>query len=171
METTENGLLRKLISFLEPMNRRMDSAVRIVIALGMLTIMLAIVFHVVGRYFVGRTYMGTMELIRYVMVWVSLLGASSAFVSSDHVAINILGNYLSANAWNRTKIAGNLLLGTFMVAMIVGGMEIGLRNWNQTSMGLRIPMFFPYLAIPVGALLALPHILLNILKAMARIEE
>lgn len=161
----KRSFIEDLVFLLEKVNGRINRLVRIIIGLGMLTMMSAIVFHVGGRYFFSKTYMGTMELIRYTMVWVSMLGAACAFISLDHVSVNLLGGYLSRRMWAKVRILGNFLLGFFMLAMFLGGIEIGLRNWHQTSMGLRIPMFFPYLAIPVGSLLTFPHIILNILKA------
>lgn len=153
-------------SFLKRANDFWDRFVKAAIGAGMLTIMLAIVFHVVGRYFLGKTHMGTMELIRYTMVWVCMLGAASAFNSGDHVSISMLQNYCSRMTWAVISILGNLLLAAFMVSMLIGGFEIALRNWHQTSMGLRVPMFFPYLAIPFGAFLTLPYFAINIFSAI-----
>ncbi|MEA3359143.1 MAG: TRAP transporter small permease [Thermodesulfobacteriota bacterium] len=144
----------------------LDGIIRVVLWIGISLIMFTVVFHVVGRYFFGKTYMGSMELVRYTTIWVSLLGASVAFGSGEHVGITSLQNALSKQSWFWISILGNLLLCVFLVAMAIGGVEITLRNLHQTSLGLQIPMFYPYLAIPVGALFMLLYVLLNILNSI-----
>lgn len=50
--------------------------------------------------------------------------------------------------------------------MVVGGIEISMRNMAQISLGLQIPMGYPYLAIPVGASFMVLYVLLNVLEDM-----
>jgi TRAP-type C4-dicarboxylate transport system permease small subunit len=146
-----------------------ERLLRWILALGIALIMFAVVFHVVGRYFFGKTYMGTMELVRYTMIWVALLGAAVAFGSEGHIAVNILKDRLSRHAAIWLRIAGNILLGIFLVVMIIGGFEIAVRNLKQISLGLQIPMFYPYLAIPVGGISMLLYILMNILESLTQL--
>jgi len=143
-----------------------DRLVRFLLGTGMVVIMVAIVFHVVGRYLFGKTYMGTMELIRYIMIWVSILGASAAFSNKEHVIIDMLSCKVPKKLWFWSRFGGDLLLCCFFVAMIIGGQSIAIRNLSQTSLGLQIPMFYPYLAIPVGGVLMLLYTLLDLLNTL-----
>jgi len=142
----------------------LDNTTATFLWIGMGLMLFAIVFHVIGRYFFGRTYMGTMELIRYTMVWTSMLGASNAFTSGEHMGIELLKNKVLKKTWSRIDLLANILLCVFFVAMLIGGIKISFKNWNQISLGMQIPMFYPYLAIPVGALFMFFHVLLNILN-------
>lgn len=142
----------------------LDRVVRVLLAAGMGIILSAIVFHVVGRYFFGKTYMGTMELVRYTMIWVSILGAAAAFICKEHVVIDMLSGKLPEKVWFWCRIGGDLLLCWFFVAMIYGGQSLTIRNFSQTSLGLQIPMFYPYLAIPVGGALMLLYTLSDLLN-------
>jgi len=144
----------------------LDRIIRVVLWAGMGLLMFAVVFHVVGRYFFGKTYVGTLELVRYTMIWISLLGASAAFGCEEHIGIKALQNVLSKKSWFWISILGNLLLCIFLVAMLRGGIEITLRNWYQISLAMRIPMFYPYLAVPVGALLMALYVLVSILNSI-----
>ncbi len=140
----------------------LDHIVRVLLAVGMSVILSAIVFHVVGRYFFGKTYMGTMEMVRYTMIWVSILGAAAAFTCKQHVVIEMLSNKFPKQVWFWCRICGDLLLCGFFVAMIYGGQYLAIRNFGQTSLGLQIPMFYPYLAIPVGGSLMLLYTLADL---------
>lgn len=141
----------------------LDGILRPLLAVGMALIMFAVVFHVFGRYFVGKTYMGTMEFVRYTMVWVTMLGAASAFRGNEHVAITFFKERMPESVWFWLNFTGNAVLCLFLVIMIIGGIEISIKNLNQTSLGLQISMFYPYLAIPVGGCTMLPYILSGIL--------
>lgn len=143
-----------------------DKLVRLLLGSGMTVIMGAIIFHVVGRYIFGKTYMGTMELIRYTMIWVSILGAAAAFSSKEHVIIDMLSCKVSKKIWFWSRFGGDILLCCFFIAMIVGGQYLAIRNFSQTSLGLQIPMFYPYLAIPVGGVLMLLYTMLDLLNTL-----
>ncbi|MBM9518201.1 TRAP transporter small permease [Desulforhopalus vacuolatus] len=141
-----------------------DQILRYVVAIGVATIMFAIIFHICGRYFWGITYMGTMELLRYTMIWVSLLGAVLAFRAKEHVIVNIFEGRMSPRNLLRLSIVADTFLFVFLLAMVVGGVEISMRNMNQISLGLQIPMGYPYLAIPVGGGFMILYVLLNVVE-------
>jgi len=143
---------------------RLDNVTEIILWIGVSLILFAVVFHVIGRYFFGKTHMGTMELIRYTMVWTSMLGASNAFTTGEHIGMELLKNKVSKRTWCRISLLANILLCIFLVAMLVGGIKLSFINWNQISLGMQIPMFYPYLAIPIGALFMFFHVLLDILN-------
>jgi len=144
-----------------------DPIVRLLIGAGMALILGAVVFHVVGRYFFGRTYMGTLELVRYTTVWVSILGASAAFGSKEHVVIDALAEKVPKHIWFWFRLLADLILCVFFVVMIIAGQRMAIQDFSQTSLGLQIPMFYPYLAIPVGGVLMLLYTLVDILNSFA----
>lgn len=150
---------------------RIDLLLRLITGTGVALIMFAIIFHVVGRYLFGKTCMGTMELIRYTMIWVSMLGASVAFRTREHVCVNLFANVLNKRHLNRLRITCNLGLLAFLYAMVSGGAEISIRNLNQISLGMRIPMFYPYLAIPIGAGFMSLYVLEDCLTLLAGVDR
>ncbi len=154
-------------TLLKPLNQ----TIHFILAIGMALIMFAVVFHVFGRYFFGKTYMGSMELIRYTMIWVSMLGTAAAFGVKEHPCIVFLQDKMTAFFWFWINITGYLMLCVFLIVMIKGGFAIALRNWHQTSLGLQIPMFFPYLAIPVGGLVMFPYIIMDLLNSTIDLLE
>ena len=142
----------------------LDVAIRYLLAISMALMMALVVFHVFGRYFVGKTHMGTMELVRYSMVWMSMLGAAAAFGAKEHVSITFLKARMSTVSWFWLNFAGNVMLCLFLIVMIIGGVTISVRNLNQTSLGMQVSMFYPYLAIPVGGAIMIPYVLSDILS-------
>lgn len=167
MESPMTRLIIVLRNQLQHLVSCLDRVVRVLLGAGLGIIMGAIIFHVFGRYFFGKTHMGTMELVRYTMIWVSILGASAAFITKEHVVIDMLGRKLPPRIWFWCRIVADLILCGFFVVMIIGGQDIAIHNFSQTSLGLQIPMFYPYLAIPVGGGLMLLYTLLNMLNSLA----
>ncbi len=155
--------LQAVYDAVTPLIHRLDVFLRYLLAVGMFVIMTAVIFHVCGRYFFGLTYMGTMELVRYTVVWVSMIGTACAFGARDHVCINFLQSRISRRKWFWLHLLGDLMLIAFVVVMIKGGVTISLRNWHQTSLGMQIPMLWPYLAIPLGGLIILPYLFHDLL--------
>lgn len=164
MSTKSQQILNGIFVWLSSGLKYLDVTIRSLLALCMVLIVSLVVFHVFGRYFFGKTYMGTMELVRYSLVWMSMLGAAAAFGAREHVSITFLKNRLSQASWVWLNFVGSALLCLFLVVMIIGGITIAIRNLNQTSLGMQISMFYPYLAIPVGGFLMLPYILSEMLQ-------
>ena len=145
---------------------KLHKAVSVFLAFGMALIMFLVVFHVFGRYFFGKTYMGTMELVRYTMIWISMLGAAAAFGVKEHPCIDFMRLRMPPRIWVKFNMLGYLMLCLFLIGMIIGGFEIAVKNWHQTSLGLQIPMFYPYLGIPVGGMIILPYVFMDMLNAI-----
>lgn len=164
MSTKLQQILNVIYVWLSSGLKYLDVAIRSLLAFCMALIALSVVVHVFGRYFLGKTYMGTMELVRYSLVWMSMLGAAAAFGAREHVSITVLKNRLSPASWVWLNFVGSALLCLFLVVMIIGGITISISNLNQTSLGMQISMFYPYLAIPVGGVLMLPYILSEMLE-------
>lgn len=142
----------------------LDKAICYLLAFSMALMLALVVFHVFGRYFVGKTYMGTMELVRYSMVWMAMLGAAAAFGAREHVSITFLKDRIMPVSWFWLNFLGNIMLCVFLIVMIIGGVVISIRNQNQTSLGMQISMFYPYLAIPIGGAIMIPYVLSDILR-------
>jgi TRAP-type C4-dicarboxylate transport system permease small subunit len=107
-----------------------------------------------------------MEFIRYSMIWVALLGAAVAFGSNEHVYISFFQNKFPKNIWFWISIIAKIFLVFFLGIMIIGGTKLSINNLNQISLGLQIPMFYSYIAIPIGGLVMLPYILLNMINSI-----
>jgi TRAP-type C4-dicarboxylate transport system permease small subunit len=58
---------------------------------------------------------------------------------------------------------------SFVVIVMVLGMRLALREMSQLGHATRIPMFWPFLSLPVGSLLILLQ-LLYLIKLLAKRE-
>lgn len=126
----------------------------------MMMVMATLVFvNVVSRYVFGDSLNWSEEVARYLMIWITFIGAGLAMREGKHVAIEYVQGLLPRRAqpWFRALI-GLVILG-FLAVLLVVGIQFSEFAWRQRSPVMQWPMGAVYLAIPIGALLFALHFL------------
>jgi len=127
---------------------------------GLLLVMAVLVFaNVVLRYMAGVSLPWVEELTRYMMIWVAWLAVGLAMREGAHIAIDTLQHALPA-FWSR-------ILRLFVLAATIGffaavawlGWRYAMFAWRQETAVLKLPLGAVYLAIPVGSVFTLAHVL------------
>jgi C4-dicarboxylate transporter, DctQ subunit len=95
------------------------------------------------------------ELCIFMIVWMAKFGAAYGVRTGIHVGVEILVERLTGNAQRNLVLAG-LFAGAFFTA-VIGTLGANL-VWHiygtgQTSAVLELPMWFVYLAVPLGSYL------------------
>lgn len=131
-------------------------------ALTVVLLMAAMVFSVVlgvfFRYVLAAALPWPEEFARFAMIWVTMLGAGLVFRYAGHIAVTFLVEWLPRPARLVVDWAGRLLVATFLVLLLFKGAEMTDRVSRQTAPALQISMSLPNMALPVGALLMLYHL-------------
>jgi len=126
----------------------------------MMMAMAALVFtNVVTRYVFGFSLNWAEESSRYLMIWVTYLGAGLAMREGRHVAIEYLQGLLPERLAPVARAVIALLILAFMVALGILGAQIAQFAWRQRTPVLGLPQGAVYLAIPIGAGLFVVHFL------------
>lgn len=127
-------------------------------AASLLATALVLFVNVVLRYVFSASTSWAEELIRYLMIWITFIGGSVCVRRGAHIRMDFLLSVLPE------KMAGAL---TRLVYLIAAGFCVALFRYSyqlvrftveleQTSPAMGIPMWIPYLAMPLGsALMAL----------------
>ena len=95
------------------------------------------------------------ELCIYLFVWMAKFGAAYGVRTGIHVGVDVLVNRLRP-AWRRALILFGLLAGALFTAVIgsLGAMLVWqMKETGQVSADLEVPIWFVYLAIPLGSFL------------------
>jgi C4-dicarboxylate transporter DctQ subunit len=111
--------------------------------------------QVVTRYGFGTTLSWGEELIINMLIWAGLIGSSLALRMGIHIGVDIfVKKFPPSVAKALTLLALTLGLG-FCVTLAVLSVRfvIFLMSSGQTSIGLDIPMWIPYLCLPITFLL------------------
>lgn len=160
------------------MNRLARAAARIeagIEALGVviLVVMLAVTaYQVFARYVLEAPTFWSEELARFLMAWLTMLGSAVLIRSDGHIAVDYFVNRLPPAGKHAARFLCDLLtLATCGLLAYYGAQLVSLGG-RTTSSGLGLQMAYPYLAIPLGAILiALIILLTRIASAGTQVES
>jgi len=111
--------------------------------------------QVVSRYCLHRSISFTEELVRYLLIWVTMLGIAAAAKRRSHIGLRVL------TLWRPCLARWTLLLGSlcacafFAVLMIYGADMVWRLHRVQTTEALGWPMWWAGMSVPLGAALAI----------------
>ncbi|MBW2064611.1 MAG: TRAP transporter small permease [Deltaproteobacteria bacterium] len=114
---------------------------------------LVVIMQVFSRYMFNYSFVWAEELVRYLMIWMVMIGAAIVQSKNDHIRIDFFPLLAGAKGRRIMETVFRLCTLTFLAIIAVKGIKIALFNRLFESSGLRISMFWPTLAIPVGATL------------------
>jgi TRAP-type C4-dicarboxylate transport system permease small subunit len=122
-----------------------------------LAVLGAILFsQVFTRYVLSFSVSWSEELSRYLLVWLSLLGASMAFRKREHIAVQLANYYLGARANHVINLFVDLMIMTFAWTLIKYGRMLVEQNMAQYSWAVPwLPIGMIYSALPVSGWLTL----------------
>ena len=140
----------------------LNMANRLLRALMVITIALMslLVFtNVVLRYGFNSNLGITEELARYLFVWLTFLGAISAFAKNAHVRVDTVVQRMPPGLQRVVRILGNLAMQVCCVMILIGSWKLTVLNMNNLLPISEIPVGVMYFAgVPsslcIGAILA-----------------
>lgn len=122
----------------------------------MIAVMVVVVFAQVFCRFVLRASLPwSEELSRYVMVWISMLGASIGIRRKGHVGVEAIVMMLPGGLRKLASMVTTLIACCFFTGMIIFGVRICGIVAAQESPAMEISMAIPYGALVAGGLLML----------------
>lgn len=121
-----------------------------------LLIMVILMFsQSIGRYAVGNSFSWGSELAQYLHVWQIWIGASLAVRMQSHIKVDVFINLFPDNIKKFINILGIIAWFIFALFLAYEGTKyvIDVQSSGQTSPSLKIGMWIPYIAIPLGGAL------------------
>jgi len=115
--------------------------------------------NVALRFLTDHSILWVEEVSRYLMIWLTFLGAGIVLRYGAHIGIDTLQERFPGAAPAIRAVIFVLLL-CFFVAMVWLGLRYAHLTWGQTTPVLGIPIGVVYLAMPVGFALMIVHLLL-----------
>ena len=111
---------------------------------------IAVLIQVVGRYVFNYSIDWAAETATFAQIWMILLAAGLAMRSNLHVSVDALTNILPVSILRFLIIVIAVPCLWFLWQAIVGSIVLIDIGQIQTSPVLQIPMWIPYLALPIG---------------------
>jgi len=135
------------------MKNRVDNFLEWTMALFLGAMVLDVFWGVITRYLLESQSSWTDELARFLLVWLSILGAAYASGKKLHIAIDLLPKRLNHKQKEYFDIAIHLIVLLFAVSVfLVGGIRYVYIAFalGQTSPALQLPIGFVYLVLPIS---------------------
>ena len=146
-----NNLVRGLVGIVDKFNAALLFILSL--ALGVLTCLgLA---QVVWRYILGEPLIWSEEVIRYALIWTVFLGAGVTIKKGLLAAVEVVSQLAPAPLRKVLGVLSVVLSAAFWAVLLVYGIFILDAVQGMRSGALEMPMPLVYLAIPVGAGIAL----------------
>jgi len=137
LKKTRNGLVRLL---------------EVILIVSMIVLALDVLWGVFSRYVLGAQSRWTEELAIYLLIWVSLLGASVTYGEKGHLGVDYFVGKMDVAAQRVAAIAIEILVILFSAFALVGGGWVLVTRTladGQVSPALNWPMGYVYLAAPI----------------------
>lgn len=133
-------------------------------------VMLSVMVVITGLQIVFRVFFKALtwsdELVRYLLVWSSFLGASCVYRGSGHISVTIVQNLLPQGGRKAVQVVVHLLCAVFFALMVYFGIVYAMKQARQLSPAMRIPMSYLYASIPAGGLMMLWHAVDAVLQTL-----
>jgi TRAP-type C4-dicarboxylate transport system permease small subunit len=134
-------------------NRIAETAVVAIISMMAVVVFVEVIF----RYIIHLPLFWTEEFARYCLVWSSLLGAGVALKRGEHIAVTFLADMFPKRMRIEASLTVHIFIVSFLGVIFWGGICLVILTRHQLSPAMRIPMSWPYMAVPLGSLIMLIH--------------
>jgi TRAP-type C4-dicarboxylate transport system permease small subunit len=115
--------------------------------------------QVVSRYLLNHSLFWSEELARYILVWLTFLGASVAYYRKAHPGINLLSSRVGPHLRKINTIIVHVISLVLFMVMIYQGIAFSVFVRAQISPALSLPMWMIFAIIPISGLLFTCHCL------------
>jgi TRAP-type C4-dicarboxylate transport system permease small subunit len=152
-----------------------ESAMRFIAGSTMAVIVAIMIVQVIARYVFNASLIWAEELCRYILIWQTFLLIGIAYQYGELVILDLLRSRLSPLVHLLVRIVVAVPVGFFLYLMTVHGLANALRYTAQTvpavdfiwtslfGVPASLPIFWVYVAVPVGCAILLAHYVGHIL--------
>ena len=126
----------------------------------MVFLMTVVIFaQVVMRYLFLSPFAWAEEVGRYLLIWISSLGAAYAARQGAHISVMFINNKFKGYTRLVVSLVIHFMVIAFSLVCLIQGVHLSFRQWDQLSAALRMPMTLAYFAIPFSFALIIMYTL------------
>ncbi|HEX6209691.1 MAG TPA: TRAP transporter small permease [Methylomirabilota bacterium] len=126
-----------------------------------------VLWQVFTRFVLRAPSSYTEELARFLLIWLSLLGAAYATRLRLHLAIDLFPSRFQGASRRRADLFIHACVFLFaLLAMVIGGLRLVYLSFalSQISAALRVSLGYVYLVVPVSGLLIMFYVIAAVLE-------
>jgi TRAP-type C4-dicarboxylate transport system permease small subunit len=134
-------------------------------------IFVIICFSVFTRYLLNYVPSWSEEVPRYLLVWISYLGAALAVKYKEHISLDFFFNLMPVRMRQVGHYILNILIGTVGVIMLVFGIGLVRQFGGDLMESVAVKNFWLYLAMPISGGLIVLYIIQETIKRILGLGE
>ncbi|WP_163537495.1 TRAP transporter small permease [Gracilibacillus sp. YIM 98692] len=150
----------------------LDRTILSVASFLLIILVIGALWQVFSRYVLSTPSTFTNELLGFLLVWTSLLGASYAFGSNQHLAITFFRDKFKGKRKQIITMINDLFILFFAIIVLIdGGMDAVSTAMTQTTPILGITTGYVYLIVPITGAIIVLYKLLEVRKYFNKQEN
>lgn len=156
---------------MEKSRQILDKFLEVICSCVLVLMVFVVLYQIFTRVVLNNPNTITEEVVRFALVWLSLLSAAYVVGKKSHLAVTLLSDKLSLKNQKSLDLIVQVLFLIFSsLVMVYGGLKSVGVTMTQFSPSLGIPMGYIYLAVPVSGCLIFLYTLLNIYDLLKQKE-
>lgn len=124
--------------------------------------------QVIGRYAFNSSLFWSEEAMRYLMIWIVMIGAGLSYSRGQFLGMRLAVERLPAPLRRITDLIAAALTLIFLAVVLWYGSKFAWMTRHQTATALGVSMFWVHVSVVVGAALLALHVTLNEIFGLAR---
>jgi len=164
-------MLDVLYAKLDAFSARVDRVVSILLGVVVLVMFLSLMTQVVFRYLFTKALPWPEEVTMLLMAYMTFFGSSVALRRWGHIGVDFFLNKFTGRTHHALLLLIRLLTMAFCLFLLIQGSTYAFGSYNMLSDGMRIPMTYPRMAVPIGGALMLLYTVTFILKDLINLRD
>lgn len=136
-----------------------NGVIKWVLIIMFIAMVIVVFLQVLFRFVLNQPLAWTEEMARYLLVWLTFLGAGYGMSVKAHPSIELLYEKTSGLVKKGLTIISAALIVFFFWQIIDSSLEFISRSMAQKSPALQIPMGYIYYVIPISSVLFIINLL------------
>ncbi|MGN0297993.1 MAG: TRAP transporter small permease [Lachnospiraceae bacterium] len=150
----------------------LNKILEVILAVIVVIMVIGCFWQVVTRFILNNPSKYTEELLRYLLIWLTMLGVPYAYGKERHLSITLITKTFSDKGSLSTKIGTEILVILLSVAVfIIGGIRVTMNAAGQISPALQLPMEFYYICIPISGVLMIVYSVERLIRFIKQCKE
>ncbi len=156
-------LRTKTVRTLRAVSKWLDHLVAVVVVVLLMSMVAITSAGVLWRYGFNSALSWSEELARFLLIWISFLGAALAVYRDAHIGISVVFDRLPPLFQHWVERIVNVIILLFLGAILVHGIKFLPDVSLRTAPTLQVRMTIPYLILPISSAIMMFQLLVKMI--------
>lgn len=135
---------------MEKLDRYIDKVMTFLMAMAMLGLVIGGTWQIFSRLILGNPSTATDEILRFLLIWASMIGTAYCFYKNEHLALDLVTNKVKGKTSVALSVFIEIMVLLFVgYVFVYGGYKLTVNSPNASPV-LQIPYKFLYSILPIS---------------------